>query len=144
MFFLIIIGFFFRVHLQCYYSVLLQVLLYKWWWVQELINDFSIQIEPCFICLCFEFNPTPQLHIDSSIPNVTTKTIDMASSGLRENVIFTKIIPSTDGTIGCAKSDTWCQIVWHQILVQDHIFTSAVWYRHKLCSPLPPVWLEEV
>ena len=51
-----------------------------------------------------------------------------ALSSLRENVILTKIMLTTDGTIGCAKSDTWCQIVWHPIIVQDHIFTNVV--RH--------------
>ena len=38
---------------------------------------------------------------------------NMALLGFWENVILTKIILTTDGTIGCAKSDTWCQMVVH-------------------------------
>ena len=34
---------------------------------------------------------------------------NMALSGLRENIILAKIIPTTDSTDGCAKGDTWCQ-----------------------------------
>ena len=33
----------------------------------------------------------------------------MASSGLRENVILTKIILTIDGTNVHTKEDTWCQ-----------------------------------
>ena len=33
----------------------------------------------------------------------------MAFSGLRENIMLTKIVLSTDGTNGCVKGDTWCQ-----------------------------------
>ena len=32
-----------------------------------------------------------------------------ALSSLRENVILTKIILTTNGTNGCVKGDTWCQ-----------------------------------
>ena len=38
-------------------------------------------------------------------------TRNMASAGLREDAMLTKIILTTDGTIGCVKSDTWCQMV---------------------------------
>ena len=43
-------------------------------------------------------------------------TSNMASPALKENVILTKIIPTTGGTIGCAKSDTWYQMVWNLIV----------------------------
>ena len=37
------------------------------------VNKWSIHPNSAVfcLCLCFEFNPTPQSHIDSSIPNVT-------------------------------------------------------------------------
>ena len=38
-------------------------------------------------------------------------TNNMALSGLWENVIPTNIILTTDGTIGCEKRNTWCQMV---------------------------------
>ena len=60
----------------------------------------------------------------------------MASSGLRENVILTKIIFSIDGTTACAKSDMWCHMVWHKILMQDQIHSIVFGCRYKLCSPL--------
>ena len=41
-------------------------------------------------------------------------TNNMASSGLWENVIFTKMVLTIDSTIGCVMSSTWCQNVWHQ------------------------------
>ena len=41
---------------------------------------------------------------------------NMALSGLWENVILTNIIPTSDGTIVCVKSDTWCKMVWHLIV----------------------------
>ena len=39
-----------------------------------------------------------------------TMSSNMAS-GLMENVILTNIILTTNATIGCMKSDTWCQMV---------------------------------
>ena len=59
----------------------------------------------------------------------------MALLGLQDNFIVTKIILTTDGTIGYAKSDIWCQMVWHPILVENLILTSAVWCRQEQCSP---------
>ena len=64
-------------------------------------------------------------------------TNNMASGGLWENVIVNKNTLATDGIIEC-KSDTWCQIVWHLMLVQDHIPTCAVWCWHKISSCLHP------
>ena len=51
-------------------------------------------------------------------------TNNMALSGLWKNVMLTKIILTTDDSIGCVKGVTWCQMVWHLVLVQDHIPTN--------------------
>ena len=61
----------------------------------------------------------------------------MASSGLLEIVILTSIMLTTDGTIGCVKSNTWCQMVWHLIV-------SAGPHTYHCCKMLtqavhPPV-----
>ena len=58
-------------------------------------------------------------------------TNSMASSCLRENVILTKIILTTDGTNECVKSHKQCQKVWHPILLQDHTY-QCCWSKHKL------------
>ena len=62
----------------------------------------------------------------------------MASSGLRENVILTKIILTTDGTNGCVKGDTWCQGGFGTSLVQDH--ANQCFLCNTSCvAPLPCV-----
>ena len=66
-------------------------------------------------------------------------TNNMSSISLRENVILTKIILTTDGTNGCVKGDTWCQMgafgipYCRTILNSDDGVVQAVW-------PLPLVW----
>ena len=45
-------------------------------------------------------------------------TNNVASSGLRENVLPTNIILTIDGTNGCKKGDIWCK--------RGTILTSAV------------------
>ena len=60
----------------------------------------------------------------------------MAFSGLRENVILTKIILTTEGTNGYAKSDTWCERgVWHPWW--RTILTSAVIVKQAVQPPAP-------
>ena len=70
----------------------------------------------------------------------------MALSGLRENVVCIKILLTTDGTNGYAKSDMWCQRWFWQPLVRD--YTSVVGVTQAVQSPVPcvaeagvgPVW----
>ena len=40
----------------------------------------------------------------------------MALSGLWKMLRHTNIILTTYGTIGCAESDNWCEMVWHLII----------------------------
>ena len=56
----------------------------------------------------------------------TSMISNMALSGLRENVVLAKIILTADGTIGCVRSDTWCHMLWHPLLVIDHIHTIVI------------------
>ena len=50
-----------------------------------------------------------RIKICHKIRQVLIMTNSMDLSALMENVILTKIILTTDGTIGCVKHDTWCQ-----------------------------------
>ena len=62
-------------------------------------------------------------------------TSNMNLSCLGENVIITKITVIWDGTIPLQ----W-QMVPNDVapnMVQDHKPTNAVWYRHKMFSPMP-------
>ena len=65
----------------------------------------------------------------------------MASSGIVENIILTKIIFTTDGTNGCVKGDTWCKgglgTPWcGTILIRVVSVMQGVWL-------LPPYVAEE-
>ena len=59
-------------------------------------------------------------------------TNNMALSGQWENVILIKIILTTDGTVGYAKSDTWWQMVWH-------ITVGAGPHAYQCCMMLSPL-----
>ena len=50
-----------------------------------------------------------------------TMTNNMASSGLWKIVYFPIFILTTDGNIGCVMSNIWSQMVWNQLLMQDHM-----------------------
>ena len=56
---------------QCCFQFLSTVLWYRVL-MSLTVNKWHLQLNPSVfcLCLCFEFNPTPKLHTDSSIPNV--------------------------------------------------------------------------
>ena len=55
----------------------------------------------------------------------------IALSGLRENVILTGIILTTDDISGYVRGDTWYQGDWHGLMVMHAV------------DPLPLVWQRE-
>ena len=57
-------------------------------------------------------------------------------SGLRENIILTNYILTTDGTNGYAKGDTWCQRGILQPPVQDHSY-QCCWCNTSCVVPSP-------
>ena len=57
-----------------------------------------------------------------------------------ENVIFTNIILTTDGSIGCAICDAWSQIVGHLIAGAGPHTYSALWDVDTSCMPLHTRW----
>ena len=90
-------------HVFCFWCFHIDLVNMVWWCpllLLYLINSLSVMRNIVF----------------SKIRQAFTITNNMASSGLLENVILTKIILTTDGTIGCAKSNTWCQMVWPLIV----------------------------
>ena len=68
MWFLIIIGFFFRVYLQYYHFSVVAVLLYKVLLMSLGFNKWRLHLKPSMfcLCLCFKFNPTPS-HIEPAV-----------------------------------------------------------------------------
>ena len=52
-----------------------------------------------------------KIRIFSKLRNAFTMTNSKALSGVWENVILTNIMLTTDGSIGCVKSDTRCHII---------------------------------
>ena len=66
-------------------------------------------------------------------------TNKVALSGLSENVILIKILHTTDDNFGCVKSDTWCKMVLHQIVVQDTCLPTTVDMSTQAVCSLAPV-----
>ena len=63
----------------------------------------------------------------------------MASYGLWKMLYLTIFILTTDVTTGFAMSDTWCQIVWHRLMMQDHRPTQFYYVLIQcLFLPVPP------
>ena len=62
-------------------------------------------------------------------------TNTMASSGLWKMIYLPIFILTTDGTIGCTMSDTWCQMVWH--LIADTVLHTyqILWGIVTNCEP---------
>ena len=69
-------------------------------------------------------------------------TNNMALSGLRENVILTKIIPTIGGTTDDVKSGTWCQRAVGPHLVQDSTYNFC-WCNTSCVAP-SLLWQKEV
>ena len=62
-----------------------------------------------------------------------------------ENIIFTKIILTTDGITGCAISYTWCQSVWHQYEgagLLPYLPNGDTYSMTHIVGPLPCLWCE--
>ena len=71
-------------------------------------------------------------------------TNNLASTGLWKMLCFQIFILTTDGTIGCVMSDTWCQVVWH-LIVDAGPHTYPVLYDvDTSCEPMHhcPPWCE--
>ena len=61
MWFLIIVGFFFRVYLHCYHFSVATVLLHRVLLMSLMVNKWRLHLKPSVfcLCLCFKFNLTP-------------------------------------------------------------------------------------
>ena len=96
---------------------------------------FYIHVDICYqVLLCKFLGNCIKQNIFYNIRQAFAMTNNMASSGLREKVIFTKIILTTDGTNGCVKSDTWCQRgVWYSP-VHDHTY-QCCWFTQAVHPP---------
>ena len=66
-------------------------------------------------------------------------TNNRALSSLRKNVILINIILTTDGTIGCVKSDKWYQRVWDSYFGAGPYLTVLVIRSQAVQHPVPQV-----
>ena len=69
---------------------------------------------------------------------------------------YTKLmfILVTDGTIGSAVSDTWCQMAWHQIVDTGQPMYPMLWgvdtnreppaYSRQVCGPILTIWYHTI
>ena len=61
----------------------------------------------------------------------------MTSSGLWKMLHLSIFILTTDNTIGYVMSDTWCQMIWHLLLMHDSIPTQCCEILTQAVSPYP-------
>ena len=67
----------------------------------------------------------------------------MTSPGQTENAILAKCMLTIDGTIGCVKSDTWCQRRFGTTFGTGP-YLPVLLVMHELYSSLSPVLEREV